>query len=131
MEKDKVPQDDDNVYEGTFKVVYAVDKDGNYQKVPTKGWEPENVALNQAWETINEKVSEAKKLVEEGKLSPLAYHIEKDMLSPVLLAEYMGWSAKKVKKHLEPKEFARLSDSELQQYAYVFRISKEELLKTD
>lgn len=131
MEEDKVPQDEDNMYEGAFKVVYAVDKNGNYQKVPSKGWEPENIALNQAWEIVHEKVNEAKKLIEAGKLSPLAYHMEKDMLTPVLLSQYMGWTSKKVKKHLIPKEFAKLRDAELEQYAAVFRISKEEFLKTD
>jgi hypothetical protein len=131
MEKDKVPQDDANVYEGISKVVYAVDKDGNYQKVPSKGWEPENIALDQAWETINKKIAEAKLLVEKGELSSLGYHMEKDMLNPVLLSEYMGWSVKKIKKHLNPKEFAKLNEAELEQYAYVFRISKEEFLKTD
>ncbi len=62
MEKDKVPQDDDNVLEGKLKVVkYAIDDDGSYTKVQTVGWEPENIVLYQAWEVINERVELVRK----------------------------------------------------------------------
>lgn len=131
MKKDNVPQDDENIFEGTFKVVYAVDKDGNYQKVPTKGWEPENTALNQAWEVINEKVEEARQAVDKGKLSPLGFHMEKNIMTPALVAEYMGFSSRKVKKHLEPAAFTKLDEEILKKYADVFRISVEEFLKTE
>lgn len=62
MEEDKIPQDDANVLDGKLKVLkYAVDKDGNYTKVKTVGWEPEKIVLSQAWEDINEHVSEVRK----------------------------------------------------------------------
>lgn len=131
MKKDQVPQDDENIYEGTFKVVYAVDKDGNYQKVSSKGWEPENTALNQAWEVINDKVDDARKSVRDGKLSPLGFHMEKNIMTPSLVAEYMGFSSRKVKKHLDPSAFNKLDEKTLEKYADVFRISVEEFLKTE
>lgn len=131
MEKDNVPQDDENVFEGHFKVVYALDKDGNYTRVPTKGWEPENIALSQAWQVINEKVEDAKKLIEAGKASPLLYHMEKNMLELSVLADYMELSSRKVRKHLEPAEFSKLDRKTLEHYAKVFQITPEQLLKTE
>ena len=81
MEENKVPQDDDNVLEGKLKVLkYATDKDGNYTKVKTVGWEPENIVLSQAWEEINERVDAVRNKVLQGELSPIAYHMEKQML---------------------------------------------------
>ncbi len=132
MKKDHVPQDGDNMLEGAVKkVVYAVDQDGTYQKVSSEGWEPENIALSQAWEVINEKVEQARTDVAEGRLSPIAYHMEKNIMTPSLVADYMGFSSKKVKKHMEPACFNKLDEATLKKYAEVFQITLSELLKTD
>lgn len=132
MEKDKVPQDDANILEGKLKVVkYAVDDDGSYTKVQTVGWEPENIVLHQAWEVINEKVENIRKQVKEGKLSPIAYHMEKQMLETSMVAGYTGIPAFIVKLHLKPWFFKRLSDKQLEKYAIAFRITRDELLRTD
>ncbi len=130
MEKEQVPQDDENLLEGKFTVVkYALDKSGKYVKVPSVGWEPENIALKQAWEVINEKVEDARKRVISGEVSPLAYWIEKNMMDEKLVGEYMGFSKWKVKEHLLPQTFSKLPEDILQKYAEVFKISVEEFTK--
>ncbi len=130
MEKEQVPQDDENLLEGKFTVVkYALDKNGKYVKVPSVGWEPENVALKQAWEVINEKVKAAHKSVLSGEVSPLAYWIEKNMMDEKLVGEYMGFSKWKVKEHLNPQTFKTLSEDILKKYAETFKISVEALTK--
>lgn len=132
MKKKDVPQDDENLFEGKFKVVkYAVDDDGNYGTVGSSGWEPENVVLNQAWEEINKKVEEAKRKIEAGELSPLAYHMEKNMMDMGMLSQYMDIPKRKVSRHLEPAGFEALDEKTLKQYADVFDISVEELKKTE
>lgn len=132
MEKDKVPQDDANILEGKLKVVkYAVDDDGSYTKVKTVGWEPENIVLHQAWEEINEKVELVRSKVKEGKLSPIAYHMEKQMLELSMLAGYTGFASFMVKLHMKPWFFKRLNSKQLDKYAAAFRISRDELMKTD
>ena len=132
MKKKDVPQDDENLFEGKFKVVkYAVDDDGNYGTVGSAGWEPENVVLNQAWEEIKKKVAETLKQIEAGKLSPLAYHMEKNIMDVGMLSQYMDISKRNVNKHLEPNGFDSLDDKTLNRYAEVFDISVEELKKTE
>lgn len=132
MKKDEVPQDDENLFEGKFKVVkYAVDDDGKYGTVGSSGWEPENVVLNQAWEEINKKVEEAKKKIEAGELSPLAYHMEKNIMDIGMLAQYMDIPKRKVNRHLEPPGFNGLDEKTLARYAEVFDISVEELKETE
>ncbi len=92
MEKDKVPQDDSNVLEGKLKVLkYAVDDKGNYTRVKSVGWEPENIVLSQAWDDINEKTEQIRQQVLAGKLSPIAWHKEKQMLDTKMLAGYVGY----------------------------------------
>lgn len=132
MEKEKVPQDDNNVLEGKLKVLkYATDKDGAYTKVKTVGWEPENIVLSQAWEEINEKVAEIRQKVINGILSPIAYHKEKQMLDIGMLAGYVGYPAFLVKLHLKPWFFKRLSAKQLDNYARAFRITRDEMFRTD
>jgi hypothetical protein len=132
MKKKDVPQDDENLFEGKFKVVkYAVDDDGNYGTVGSVGWEPENTVLNQAWDEINKKVEETKKKIEAGELSPLAFHMEKNIMDVGMLSQYMDISKRKVAKHLEPEGFNSLDTRTLEKYAEVFDISVDELKKTE
>lgn len=132
MKKKDVPQDDENLFEGKFKVVkYAVDDDGNYGTVGSVGWEPENTVLNQAWDEINKKVEETKKKIEAGELSPLAFHMEKNIMDVGMLSQYMDISKRKVAKHLEPEGFNSLDEKTLEKYAEVFDISVDELKKTE
>jgi len=132
MDKENVPQDDDNVLEGKLKVLkYATDKDGSYTSVNSLGWEPENIVLSQAWEAINEKVAEVRQQVIDGQLSPIAFHKEKQMLDNGMLAGYVGFPVLMVKLHQKPWFFKRLSDKQLDKYAKAFRITREELMDTE
>ena len=132
MKKNEVPQDDENLFEGKFKVVkYALDDDGNYGTVGSSGWEPENTVLNQAWDEINKKVEATLKKIESGELSALAYHMEKNIMDVGMLSQYMDISKRNVSKHLEPNGFNSLDEKTLIKYAEVFDISVEELKKTE
>lgn len=128
MKKEKVPQDDANLLEGKFRVVkYALNENGEYEKVPSVGWEPENVALEQAWDVINERVEAARQDVIAGRQSSLAYHMEKNMMDAALLGKHMGLPARKVKRHLKPGEFASLDPAIAERYAEVLLVSVAEL----
>ena len=103
MKKEEVPQDDEKLLEGKFKVMkYVVDDKGNYETAGSVGWEPENTVLNQAWEKINAQVEETAKKVRAGELSPIAYHMEKNIMEPAMLGQYMGFSKRKIKKRPFP-----------------------------
>jgi len=108
-------------------VAYAVDDDGAYKPVISEGWEVKNDALDITWDDISERCAEIRAEVLAGRLSPLAYHLEKNIMEVGLLAKYMGLSKRTVRKHLKPEKFKELDNSVLQQYAEVLRISIEEL----
>jgi Zn-dependent M32 family carboxypeptidase len=99
--------------------------------VGSVGWEPENTVLNQAWEEINKKVVETRAKIEAGELSPLAYHMDKNIMDVGMLAQYMDLSKWKVSRHLEPAGFNELDEKTLKRYAEVFDISVEELKRTE
>ena len=129
MEKDKVPQDDENLLEGKKKLVqYAIDENGNYIKVLSSGWEPENIALTQAWEVINKKIETIKSQVLSNNLSPLAYYIEKNMMDVTMLSQLTRIPKRIIKKHLIPENFKKINQKNLSEYAFAFNISVEELV---
>lgn len=127
MKKKEVPQDE-GLMEGRFEdVCYALDENGNYVAVLSKGWSPKNEAMLQAWDLIREKVDKIRQDVLSGKISPIAYYMEKNIMDIKLLADYVELPKRKVRKHLNPEKFAQLEDEILQRYAETFEISLEEL----
>lgn len=128
MEKDQVPQDQVNLNEGKLaKLYYATDEKGHYVKVNSIGWEPETVAMQQAWEVVNDEVEEARQKVLSGKASPLLYYIKKNIMTTSMVASYISSFGFIVKLHCKPFFFKRLSRKTLEKYAYTFRISVEAL----
>lgn len=128
MEKDKVPQDRENLNEGKLaKLYYATDETGRYTKVNSIGWETETVAMQQAWEVVHEEVEEARRRVVEGKASPVLYHMKKNIMTIGMVAAYMGLPGFMVRLHIVPFVFNLLGKKTLERYAYTFRISVAEL----
>lgn len=128
MKKKEVPQDDANMLDGKLREpCYVVDENGKYVTELSVGWDAKNTVMQQAWDSINEKVEEIKRKVQDGKLSPLAYHMEKNQMDVKLLSKYVGFSRCKVKKHLKPKHFNKLDENNLKKYADALLISVDEL----
>ena len=129
MEINNVPQNKKNLHKGNYKtIVYAVDKDGKYVATQTSGWEPEDIAHSHAWDVIEKRIKETKELVLQGKFSPIAYFMEKNIMTPKRLSGMTGFSTRKVKKHLTPKGFSNLSKKQLTAYADIFEITLNELI---
>ncbi len=123
MKLQDVPKDDANVLEGkTSFIQYAVDTNGDYVQEKSPGFEPQNIALEQAWDDVNENTLKALKEVEDGNKSPLYYFMHREIMELKILSEYMNMSRWKVKRHMKPSNFKRLEKNTLEQYANVLRI---------
>jgi hypothetical protein len=132
MEKDQVPQDQENLNEGKLaKLYYATDDKGHYVKVNSIGWEPETVAMQQAWDVVFDEVEEARKKVLDGKASPLLFYIKKNIMTHAMVASYASTFGFMVRLHCYPYFFNKLSRRTLEKYAYTFRITVEELTNID
>jgi hypothetical protein len=127
MKKQEVPQDHGLTEGLPIDICYALDENGNYVKVVSSGWQPKTDAMLQAWEVINDKIEEVRQQVLSGELSPIAYFMEKSLMDVKLLADYTGFSKRKVRKHLQPGHFIKLEDTKLARYAEVFEIEVEVL----
>ncbi|HET9279792.1 MAG TPA: hypothetical protein VFN95_16465 [Flavitalea sp.] len=129
MQEDEVPQDEKNLNEGKLaKLYYATDAKGHYTKVNSVGWEPETVAMQQAWDVVHAEVEAARKKVIEGKASPVLYYLKKNIMNVSMVAGYMGTLSLVVRLHMLPFFFNKLSRKTLERYAYTFRITVDELL---
>jgi hypothetical protein len=132
MKQDQVPQDEENLNEGKLaKLYYATDESGHYVKVNSVGWEPETVAMKQAWDEVNQEVEDARRKVIEGKASPILYYQKKDIMTVAMVAGYVGTFGWIVKLHMMPFFFNRLSKKTLEKYAYTFRIPVDALTNID
>ncbi len=129
MQLNEVPQDGLNYRERDKlrKLMYAVDKDGHYTGVASVGWEAENAATKGAWDEMEEVLRETEEAVLGGKLSPIAYFMQKSLMDVALLASYAGKWQWTVRRHMKPKVFAGLSESTLSKYAEIFNITVSEL----
>jgi hypothetical protein len=128
MNKEQVPQDKENLNEGKLaKLYYATDDKGHYVKVNSIGWEPETVAMQQAWEVVNHEVEDALEKVIKGEASPVLYYLKKNIMTPGLVASYVGTLSLIVRLHCQPFFFKRLRKKTLEKYAFTFRITVAEL----
>ena len=128
MNKEQVPQDQENLNEGKLaKLYYATDEQGHYVKVNSIGWEPETVAMQQAWDVVNDEVKDAVELIRQGKASPLLYFIKKNIMTHALVPSYSGTAGFMVRLHCMPFFFNKLSKKQLEKYAYTFRTTVAEL----
>jgi hypothetical protein len=129
MKKDNVPQDDSLLLEGnTREICYAVDENGKYVKVLSTGWEPKDIALRQALDFIEERANKSKEKIANNQLSPIAYYLEKRVMDIKLLSQYTHILRWRVKRHLKPRVFKKLSREILKKYADAFEITVDELL---
>lgn len=127
MKINEVPQDHGIIEGHGQEICYAVNEQGQYTLAPSLGWDVKNVVNDQAWDLIFKEIQKAHTKVINNKLSPLAFHLTRNQMDVKLLAQYVSMARWRVRCHLNPRLFNRLSESKLQAYADVFNISIEEL----
>jgi len=130
MKIEDVPQDL-KYFDGTVirDVDYAVDKDGKYKAVLSAGWSPKNDALEITMDDIYEQCDEVLDRVKAGETSLLEYYAARNLMPIDLLSDYSGFSKRTIRKHFDPKTFAKLDAETLATYAEVLRISVNELTR--
>jgi ribosomal protein S17E len=128
MKKEEVPQDQSSLSENNItEVCYALDENGNYVKVPSKGWTPKTIVQNETLQLIEERAQEALKNLKNDIASPIPYFMEINKMDLNILSDYTGIWKWRIKRHFKPNVFKRLSDKILAKYADAFDIEQEYL----
>ncbi len=117
MNLDAVPQEGNATLGGQRKVMYARDADGRMVLVPSRGWEAEEIVTAQAVDLLAAQAEEARARVAAGSAAPLEYWMYARRMDVALLSQTSGFWQWRVRRHLSPAGFARLSASQRQRYA--------------
>lgn len=125
----EVPQDAIKTMQGVRKALYAVDERGEYTRTATRGWEAEEIVLTQVIDDFEEKAGAAAGRVRNGETSPIEYFMNKKWMDPLTLAQAMGLYRWQVKRHFKPAVFKKLDGETLAEYARLFGISVETLVR--
>ena len=129
MKKAEVPQDGRPEYQGERRALYAVDDSGHYTTVPSEGWNADGIVNQQAVEEYARLAREAFDRARRGEGSPLEFHMCAQRMEVPTLAEAAGLWQWRVRRHLKPAVFAKLSPSLLARYAAAMGLSVEALAK--
>lgn len=129
--RDIEPEDEGNqILEGERRGVYRPDDQGRFRLVPSDGWKVEEVVTGAAVEAFQRLADQALADCRAGRASPLAYHMYRLRLDPPSLAQAMGIGHWRVRRHLRPRPFARLSRRLLERYADILDMGVEELTRS-
>jgi len=127
MKTDEVPQDPSKIHAGVRKLLYAVDESGEYGGVRSTGWDVENYVTLAAVEELKRQRDEALARARAGQTSPLEFHMYDRRMDLATLTATTGIWAWRVKRHLKPGVFAKLSDKILARYAFAMGVTVDEL----
>lgn len=127
MEADQVPQDATPVLDGLRKAVYARDASGRVVVVGSSGWEVEQTVTEQAVTHLHALASDALQRARAGQASSLEYWMLAQRMDLDLLAQSSGLWRWRVRRHLRPAQFAKLSPQLLARYAQALGLSVDQL----
>ena len=117
MKKHEVPQQNAKAFMGHSKLLYATDAQGRYEPAPCNGWEAEEIVLDQAIAEYVRQAEDAWRRARAGDASSLEYHMFRQRMDVVLLAQSTGFFKWRVRRDLRPGAFQRLSPARRERYA--------------
>ena len=127
MKANEVPQDDNSIYRGQKRAVYATSANGTYDVVASSGWDVEEEATQQAVAELQRLADEAYAAAVEGKSSPLAFHMYDKRLDLLSLSQATGLFQWRIKRHFRVDVYKKLSDKMLLRYADVMGLTLQEI----
>ena len=127
MNIESVPQEGNATLGLVRKAVYARDRDGRVVLVASRGWEVEEIVTRHAVDALRAQADAAHARVLAGESSPLAYWMYARRMDLALLSQTSGVWRWRVRQHLRPAGFARLSPCALERYAEALGIPAADL----
>ena len=127
MDISSVPQDDSSTHSEIKKAVYASDENGKIKNIASSGWNVEETVTRLAIDDLKESSKEAYKLVKDGKMSPLYYHMYDVRMDLVVLAQSTGFFQWTIKRDFKPDVFKKINQKRLLIYADALGKTTDEL----
>lgn len=131
MQEKEVSQTHSDILQGQRKIVYALNENGEYQRVPSSGWEAEELVTQDANDWFDGQADAALSEYQQGQCSALKFHMFKQRMDVETLSQATGLWQWRVKRHLRANGFEQLSASLQQRYADAFGLTVQQLLTVD
>ena len=127
MDIEAVPQEGNTTLGGHRKAMYARDAQGRIVIAPSRGWEAEEIVTRHAVDTLEALAQAARERVRSGLASPLEYWMHARRMDVALLSQTSGFWQWRVRRHLRPEHFDRLSATQLARYAQALGLTPASL----
>lgn len=127
MDIEAVPQEGNATLGGHRKLMYARDGRGHGVTIGSQGWEAEEICTMHAVDAIAAQAVDARARAEAGRASPLEYWMYARRMDVALLSQVSGVWQWRVRRHLRPAVFARLSARQVARYAQALGLAPAEL----
>lgn len=127
MDVKEVPQETNSTLAGHRKAVYASDADGRMVIAASRGWEVEEIVTSHAVESFRASADAAREGVKAGVASTLEYWMHERRMDVALLSQTTGFWQWRVRRHLRPETFGKLSTRHRLRYATALGLSSADL----
>ena len=127
MRAEDVPKETSELFQHERKTVYAVNASGEYVMVKTGGTEIDFGPTLDAGEWFAEQAQQARQRVEQGRSAPLEFWMYQQRMDIPTLAQATGFWQWRVRRHLRPNIFQRLSNTQLQRHADALGVTVSQL----
>jgi hypothetical protein len=119
---------DDNSKNKYIGLTYSLDENGKYFITTPSEFEPAEIAHSYERADIQKRIEETRHNVLNGKISPLAYYLERNLMTPYRFSGEIGIPTWRIKRHLKPSVFRRLPYPFLERYASFFGMSVDDFI---
>ena len=116
------------IYKNNRELHYSFDPQKGYTRKVDYQYHGNQIIIQQGWDVVESRLKDVSEKIREGKLSPVAFYMEKNQMELSMLSDYTGFMRWRIKRHLKPGVFSRLKPGTLSKYTSVFDISVNELL---
>ncbi len=127
MNVSDVPQEGNRTLGNLRKALYAKDANGRMVLVASKGSEVDETVTLQAVDRLRAFADDARKRCLAGQTAPLEVWMWTLRMDLPLLSQITGIWQWRIRRHLRPRIFARLSPELLQRYAQALGLHAEQL----
>jgi len=113
-------EQEDLIYRNNRELFYSFDPEKGYSRSVGYQYSANQEIIRQSWDAAEERLEAVRQKVLSGGVSPIAYHMERCLMEVPMLAAYMEIAAWRIRRHLKPAVYKKLSEKMKKRYAAVF-----------
>ena len=98
------------IYRNNRELFYSFDRESGFTAKVGFQYSANQEIIRQSWDAAEERLTEVRKRVRAGLVSPIAYHMERCLMEIPMLADYMEMPKWRVRRHLRPSVYGNFPE---------------------